>query len=285
MNGVLEGQVAIVTGAGRGFGRVIAERLAKEGAAVALTARSKGQLDEVVFAIGQKGGRAHAVAGDVTERGDVARIVAETVATLGPVSLLVNNAGVPGPFGPLWLVDPDAWWRSQAVHIRAPLLFMHEVMPDMVERKKGRVIVVSALAARMPAAYLSAYCTGKIAQTRLVEEAALEAREHGVAVFAIDPGFVFTGIAEETMNSPDAKRWLPFMVDRLKEMERTPNASGDLEKCAQRCVDLASGRFDGLSGRYMELLDDLDLMLEGARPHWQAMGLPHQPSPEQPRRT
>ena len=130
---------------------------------------------------------------------------------------------------------------------------------------------------------MSAYCTGKIAQSRIVEEVALETKEHGLSAFAIDPGFVFTGIAEETMNDPDAKRWLPGMVERLTEVSTNPTGSGDLERCAQRCVDLASGRYDGLSGRYMELADDLDAMLGGARPHWQAQtGLPPQPSPEQP---
>ena len=81
---------------------------------------------------------------------------------------------------------------------------------------------------------------------------------------------------------PALRSTMPGMVERLKEVSRTPNATGDLERCAQRCVDLASGRYDGLSGRYMELADDLDAMLGGARPHWQTQGPPPQPSPEQP---
>ena len=282
MAGLLEGQTAIVTGAGRGFGKSIAQRLAAEGAAVALVSRSRRQLDGVAAEIKAAGGRAVACAGDVTSRTDVARVVKEAEAQLGPTALLVNNAGVPGPFGPIWLADPDDWWAAQAVHIRAPVLFFHEVIPGMVERKAGRIVIVSALAARMAAAYMGAYCTGKIAQSRLVEEVALETKAHGLAAFAIDPGFVFTGIAEETMNDPVAQKWLPFMVERLKEVSKSPNASGDLERCAQRVVDLASGRYDGLSGRYMELADDLDAMLGGARPHWQTQGPPPQPSPEQP---
>ena len=265
----LVGQVAIVTGGGRGFGRAIAERLAQEGAAVCVTGRSRDQLDDVVRGIAAKGGHALAVTGDATNAADVARVIGETEAALGAVTLLINNAGTPGPFGPIWHVDPEAWWAAQALHIKAPLLFMHAVVPGMISRKQGRVIVVSALAARWPAGYLSAYCTGKIAQTRMVEIAALEAKDAGVAVFAIDPGFVFTGIAEETMNSLEAQRWLPFMVERMREASKNPNATGDLEKCAQRCVDLASGKYDVLSGRYLELPDDLDAMLKGARPHWQ----------------
>ena len=282
MAGTLQGQVAIVTGAGRGFGKAIAKRLAAEGAAVALVARSREQLEVVAADIRESGGRAAIARADVTSREDVARAVITAESELGPVTLLVNNAGVPGPFGPLSDIDPDRWWAAQAVHIKAPVLFLNELLPGMIRRKQGRIVIVSALAARMAAAYMSAYCTGKIAQTRLVEEVALETREHGLAAFAIDPGFVFTGIAEETMNDPAAKRWLPGMVERLTAVSKAPDASGDLERCAQRCVDLASGRYDGLSGRYMELADDLDAMLTGARPHWQTDGPPPQPSPEQP---
>jgi hypothetical protein len=85
-----------------------------------------------------------------------------------------------------------------------------------------------------------------------------------VSVFAIDPGFVFTGIAAETMNSPDAQRWLPGMVGRLRELKDSPKRDADLTRCAQRCLELASGRYDALSGRYLELSDDLGALLREA---------------------
>jgi NAD(P)-dependent dehydrogenase (short-subunit alcohol dehydrogenase family) len=190
----------------------------------------------------------------------VERVVSETERQLGPLTLLVSNAGVPGPFGPLWTVDPETWWKAQQVHIRAPFLYLRRVLPGMTERRRGRIIIVSALASRVVAPYLSAYCVGKIAQTRITAEAAAETRELGVSVFAIDPGFVFTGIAEETMNSPDAQRWLPGMVARLRERRDSPQRDADLARCARRCLDLASGRYDALSGRYMELDDDIEAM-------------------------
>jgi NAD(P)-dependent dehydrogenase (short-subunit alcohol dehydrogenase family) len=280
MAGVLEGQTALVTGAGRGFGKAIALRLAEEGAAVALVSRNQGQLNAVAAEIEAVGGRAVAIPTDVTDRAAVEAAVRAAEARHGPLSLLVNNAGVPGPFGPLWEIDPDQWWASQAVHIKAPVLFARAVLPGMIERKAGRIIIVSALAARMVAAYLSAYCTGKIAQSRLVEEIAIEAEPYRVCAFAIDPGFVFTALAEETMNDPAAQKWLSGMVGRLQEQSQRKGADRDLVRCAQRCVDLASGRYDALSGRYMELPDDLDAMLAGARPHWQPQGPPPQPSPE-----
>src|SRR5687768_11326203 len=149
--GILDGQVALVTGAGRGFGRAIAERLAAEGAAVALLSRSLTQLDEVAQAIRGAGGHAVGVRCDVTDAGSIAHAVTKVEEVLGPVDLLVNNAGVPGPFGPIWQVDPDDWWRAQAIHIRAPMLFLHHVLPGMVARGRGRAICVSAIASRIVA--------------------------------------------------------------------------------------------------------------------------------------
>jgi NAD(P)-dependent dehydrogenase (short-subunit alcohol dehydrogenase family) len=260
MAGELSGQHAIVTGAGRGFGKAIAQRFAAEGAAVTVTARTRNELERVVAEIEAQGGRALAVAGDVTQPADVERVVAAAEERFGAVTLLVSNAGVPGPFGPLWLVEPDVWWAAQQVHIRAPFLYLQRVLPGMTQRRAGRVIIVSALASRMVAPYLSAYCVGKIAQTRITAEVAAETKDLGVSIFAIDPGFVFTGIAEETMNSPDAQRWLPGMVARLRDQKDSPLRDADLSRCAQRCVDLASGRYDALSGRYMELPDDIDAM-------------------------
>jgi NAD(P)-dependent dehydrogenase (short-subunit alcohol dehydrogenase family) len=260
MAGQLAGEVAVVTGAGRGFGKAIALGFAREGAAVTLTSRTRAELDAAAAEIEAAGGRALPVAGDVTRPDDVDRVVAATEKQWGPVSLLVSNAGVPGPFGPIWTVDPDAWWAAQQVHVRAPFLYMQRILPGMTERRAGRIIVVSAIASRLVAPYLSAYCVGKIAQTRITAEVAAETRDLGVSIFAIDPGFVFTGIAEETVSSPDAQRWLPGMVARLREQKSSAGRDSDLARCVQRCLDLASGRFDALSGRYMELGDDIEAM-------------------------
>lgn len=261
MAGELSGQVALVTGGGRGFGRAIAERFAAEGARVTVMSRSRAELDEVVSAIEAAGGSAMAVTGDVTSPIDVDSAVSQVEQRFGPVSLMINNAGVPGPFGPIWEVDPDQWWQAQAIHIRAPMLFLQRVIPAMLERGEGRMICVSAKAARLVAANLSAYCTGKIAQNRIVAEAAAELAGTPVKVFAIDPGFVFTRLAHDTMTSESAQKYLPGMVERLEQASNDPGSQADLARCAQRCVDLSSGRYDALSGGYFELPDDLDALL------------------------
>ncbi len=263
--GVLDGHVALVTGAGRGFGRAIALRYACEGATVAITARSKGELDKVIEEIEAAGGRGVAVPGDITRRADVERVVTAVEQALGPLTLLVSNAGVPWPFGPLWANDPERWWAAQEVHIKGPMMLSHAVLKGMTERRKGRIIYISAIASHLTVSGLSAYIIGKTAQRRLAELVAFEAREFGVSAFSIDPGFVFTKLAEDTMNSPDAEKYLPAMVERLREMKAQGGGSEeDYQRCAQRCVDLASGRYDALSGSYSELPDDLDKMLAKA---------------------
>jgi NAD(P)-dependent dehydrogenase (short-subunit alcohol dehydrogenase family) len=227
-----------------------------------VVSRSRAQLDEVAGAIRAAGGEALAVAGDVTDPVSVDQVANAVEAGLGPVDVLVSNAGVPGPFGPIWEVDPEEWWQAQGVHIRAPMLLLHRLLPGMIEHGRGHAICVSAIASRMIAPNLSAYCTGKIAQNRVVAEAAAELDGTGVTVFAIDPGFAFTELARSTMESADAQKYLGGFVERLRKVDHDPAAQTDLARCAQRCLDLASGRYDALSGNYYELPDDLDEALK-----------------------
>jgi NAD(P)-dependent dehydrogenase (short-subunit alcohol dehydrogenase family) len=265
MSKKLAGQTALVTGGGRGFGKAIAMRLACDGTAVTVTARTQAELDQTVSEIEDAGGKGFAVGGDVTRPEDVARIVREATARFGLITLLVNNAGIPGPFAPTWVADPSEWWFAQEVHIRAPFMFFREVLPSMVEHRAGRIIVVSAIGSYRVDHSMSAYCLGKTAQNRLVQLTAAEVGEFGVSAFAIDPGFVITELAEITMRDPGAQRWRPEMIKILKERKADPDSDLDLKRCAQRCVDLASGRYDALSGRYLELNDDLDELLRKTR--------------------
>jgi NAD(P)-dependent dehydrogenase (short-subunit alcohol dehydrogenase family) len=261
MSGPLADQVALVTGAGRGFGRAIAERFAAAGARLALVARSSDQLDEVAAAITSRGGVAVALAGDVTRQTDVERIVRAAGARLGAVSLLVNNAGTPGPFGPIGTVDPAAWWAAQHVHQLAPLLFASAVIPAMRARGGGRIINISAKAGVVVAPNLSAYCVGKAAQNRLTEHIDAEGKADGIRAFSLQPGMVVTALAEETAASPEAQQWLPGMTGRINALRGTEAGTRDLAICAETCMKLASGRYDALAGRYLDIAFDLEAML------------------------
>lgn len=255
MSKPLAGKVAIVTGAGSGFGRAIAVRFAAEGAAVALTSRTQSQLDETAAQIKSYGGRALAVAGDATNRADVARVVAETQRQLGPVSILVSNAGLPGPFGPIGEIDPDDWWAAQAVHLRAPLLFISALLPQMKERREGCIMTICSPRTKMVTPNLSAYCLGKTSQARLMQLLAAEVKEFGITAVAVDPGSAITQMAEATINSPDAQRWMPEMVANLRRMlaqhNGQPGADAQIEKCAERCVEIAAGEHPEWNGMYI----------------------------------
>lgn len=259
----LAGQAAIVTGAGRGFGRTIAMALAAEGASVTLISRSQDQLDRVADAILAAGGKALAVSGDVTNHDDVSRAVATAEKMFGSATLLVNNAGQAGPYGPIGVVDPDEWWQAQAVHLRGPLLFMSAVLPQMRARRSGRIITIASRGGNEVTAFLSAYGLGKAAQIRLTEHVAAEGKEFGISAFAIEPGTTITEMAQGTIDSSEAQRWLPGMVEILTQIGReNPDPAPVFARCAEMCVDLASGRYDALSGRYLEPTDDFDALLK-----------------------
>jgi NAD(P)-dependent dehydrogenase (short-subunit alcohol dehydrogenase family) len=257
----LAGQVALVTGGGRGFGKAIAHGLAAAGAAVTVTARSTQQLDTVVAEIKLAGGRGFAVPGDVTHRRDVDRVVSAAHKHFGPTTILVNNAGLAGPYGPIGILDPDEWWASQAVHVRGPFLFISAVLPEMIQRRAGRIINVASLGGTRVEPCLSAYCIGKATEIRLTEQVATEVRQYGISAFAIEPGTVYTDMAESTISSPDAQRWLPHMIEVLKQIKEQGDPAVGLARCAKRCVELASGRYDALTGRYLAPEDDLEALL------------------------
>jgi NAD(P)-dependent dehydrogenase (short-subunit alcohol dehydrogenase family) len=265
MNDELRGQVAIITGGGRGFGRAIAEGFAAAGAAVAVTARTQTELDEVAGAIKAAGGLAIGISGDVTSPEDAERVVRETEPRLGPVSILVHNAGVPWPFGPLWYVDPKRWWEAQAVHVGGAVNYIHAAVPRMVERRNGRVIIVASGAGRAPIPNFSGYAVAKATQMRLTENLALEGKEHGLYAFVITPGDVITDLSHLTANDPDAQRFVPWFVDRLRtRMATNEDGTPGLLRCAELCVKLASGACDALSGRFLTPTDDLEAMVREA---------------------
>ncbi len=255
----LRGQVAIVTGAGRGIGRAMAQELARAGAAVAVLARSEDQLTETVALIEGEGGRAIALPADVTDQLAVARAVAETERQLGPVELLVNNAGGGGQVGPLWEVEPDAWWRCVEVNLRGSFLCAQAVVPGMVARQRGRVIITSSLAGTGPWPYMSSYAIGKAAVTRLAENLAAETEAHGISVFAVHPGPVRTA-AWEIFLSDEAKKYLPDMYKYVSQ-----GGSGvPPERAAELVLFLASGQADALSGCFISVDDDVAEMVRRA---------------------
>lgn len=254
-------EVAIVAGGGRGIGRSIALALAARGIAVCLVARTRDELRAVTKRIRQDGRSACYVVADLTLPGQAEEVVEATRRNLGAPDVLVFSAAVPGPFGPLWLADSESWWAAMTLHVRAPALLLKLVLPQMIERRKGRIVLVSSRAGNGVHAFLSPYCVGKAAQTRLAAVTDCETREFGVRVFAIDPGLSYTQLARDTVGDPGAKRFLPQMVTRLSALSGSDADGPVLARCAARCVELVSGRYDALGGRFLSSEMDLDELL------------------------
>jgi NAD(P)-dependent dehydrogenase (short-subunit alcohol dehydrogenase family) len=260
MGAALAGQTAIVTGGGRGIGRIIAEALAAAGAAVAVVARSEAEVVATATAIAQHGGRGLAQVADVCDADAVAAMVREVERRLGPVNLLVNNAGTGEAIGPTWETAPDRWWRDVEVVLRGAFLCSRAVLAGMVERGSGRIVNVTSRAGSFGVPYQTAYSSSRAALFLFSEGLAREVAEHGIRVFALTPGIVRTAMTENLLHSEAGRRWLPELAQIVE---------GDAGWVAPDVVGaavtaLASGRADALSGRWIHAEDDLEVLVARA---------------------
>jgi NAD(P)-dependent dehydrogenase (short-subunit alcohol dehydrogenase family) len=257
----LDGMVALVSGGGRGLGRLLGARLAAAGAAVGLIARSPGELADAVGEIARAGDVAAAAVADVTDAEAAAAAVAGLCERLGPADILVNNAGVSGPIGPAWQTDAADWWRVVEVNLGGAFVLTQLVLAGMVVAGRGRIINITSYAGVYRWPLLSAYAASKAALVKLTENVAEEARPYGVSVFSVDPGILPIGLGEAALNS-SAERQTP--EGRVHGWIRDQLASGrgaDPEQAADLVVALAGGRADRLSGRHISVTENLDAML------------------------
>ena len=256
----LRGSVALVTGGGRGIGQLVARAFADAGAAVALVARSESELANTVELIEATGGTAAAAAADVTDAAGMAATVADLRRQLGPIDLLVNNAGIMGPVGPLWEIDPVEWWTTMDVNVRGIVLCSQLVLPDMVAANRGRIINITSQAGVHRWPLVSAYSVSKAAVVKLTENLALETSRHGIGVFSVHPGLLPIGISETfaahtptTSHEARIRRWA------LNELAEGRGA--DPARAVELLLRLAAGDGDVLSGRHLSVHDDLDAVL------------------------
>ena len=255
----LRGQVAMVTGGGRGLGRAFALALAGVGAAVAIIARSPDELAETAALMEQAGRKFASYVADITDTDAITRIVATIENSLGPIDLLVNNAGVIGPLGPFVQSPVEDWWRTLDINLRGQALCAHRVLPGMMVRGRGRIINIASGGGATMFPYFSAYITSKTALIRFAECLAHETRPHGIAVFAMGPGTVRTRMSEYSLSSPEGRAWLPWFRDIFDQGRDLPP-----ERPASLLLTLASGRADRLSGHYIVPGDDVDRMIAAA---------------------
>lgn len=238
-------KVALVTGASRGIGRSIALSLSRQGLAVGLLGRDVAALEAVRD---ECGSASAVVVADVTDEAAVRAAVASVEGALGPIDLLVNNAGrIESSEQPLWETDPAEWWAVVETDLRGPFLCCHAVLPGMVERRRGRIVnLTSGIAIRDSDIY-SGYAAAKTALVRLTGSIVAAAGEYGVTAYDLSPGHVETAMTTSMELHRGRTSWTP------------PAAVTDL-------VDaIAAGRADALTGRYFRAgTDDLSSLLAQA---------------------
>ena len=201
----LDGRVAVITGAGRGIGRAIALAFTREGARLALAARNEPELEEAVREVSELGGEAIAIRTDVTSQIGTERLARRTVEHFGRIDVLVNNAGISGPVGPLQDNDIGEWVDTINVNLTGTFLVCRAVVPVMIEQGGGRIINLSGAGVANAWSNMSAYCSSKAAVVRLTEVLAQELEGKGITVNALGPGSVHTSMWEKmTEQAADA---------------------------------------------------------------------------------
>ena len=205
--GALAGQVAIVTGAGRGIGHAIATALAREEATVVLAARTRQQLAATAASIRESGGTALAIPTDVTQDAAVEAMVEQAIAELGRVDVLVTAAGV-ASFGPVSGTKPADWDGMLAVNLRAVMVTCRAVLPIMVRQRRGTIINVASVAAQRAIPGAAAYTATKAGVVGFSRVLAEELRAEGVRVGVLVPGAVDTPLWDTIPNSPVRGRML-----------------------------------------------------------------------------
>jgi len=226
----LEG-VALVTGGGRGIGASIARELADAGMRVAVSGRTRDQVEAIAAEVDGL-----ALVGDVSREPDVEEWVRRTETELGPIDLLVANAGLSVRETAAWELEPEEWWHVLEVNVLGAYLSCRAVIPGMLERARGRIVLTGSGAAYLPGSRNTAYSASKAALCRFGETLALQLADHGIPVFFFSPGLVRTELTGDSFG--DDAPWTP------------PELAPLLVRV------LASGRADALAGRYLHAEHD-----------------------------
>ena len=245
----LTGQVVVVTGAGRGIGREICERVAEAGAVAVMLARSEAQLGEVAASIAAAGGRAVVEPCDVTDGEATKALVRRTIAALGRIDVLVNNAGV-SHIGNLVMSKEALWRQSFEVNVFAAMRLTQQVVRPMIAARSGRIINVSSVAGKIGAAYASSYAAAKAAMLGFTKSVALETAKIGITCNAVCPWHVDTQHMREAMDvraklfGKSGEEYLAAIVEQSPQ-RRLITA----REVAMQCLYLMSHEARGITGQ------------------------------------
>jgi NAD(P)-dependent dehydrogenase (short-subunit alcohol dehydrogenase family) len=248
----LANRVALITGAGRGIGRAIALAYAKEGAKLALAARTRRDLEQTAQQAQALGASTCVVPVDVSDPTQVEDMVRQTVAQFATIDILVNSAGMARPVGPLPDNDLTAWMQTIQVNLIGTYLCCRAVLP-MMQQHRGKIINLSGAGASNAWRHLTAYGASKVAVVRLTETLALELKGRNIQVNALGPGSIHTQMWEELRDRAHAAgdAQLYALGQRV-----TSGGGASLERAAALAVFLASDASGALSGRLISAVTD-----------------------------
>jgi NAD(P)-dependent dehydrogenase (short-subunit alcohol dehydrogenase family) len=242
--GLLDGRVAIVTGASKGIGRVMSQLFAREGAAVVCAARSEALVQETTALITAAGGRAIAVVGDAATEAGAQAIVDRGLAAFGRIDTLVNNAGDGGPTKAVQDYTLDDWHYTVNSCLTSAFLCTHFAVPPMIAAGRGAIVNIASMAGRRGLAYRVGYCSAKAGQMGMTYGLALELGRHNITVNAIAPGAVAGDRIDRVIKGQAEVRGIDVERMRQSFVERAPlrrmSTADDIASLAAfLCSDLA----------------------------------------------
>jgi len=252
----LAGRAALVTGGSRGLGLAIAEAFVAAGASVMLCARDAGPLEAAGLRLRERARGGQRVCwhrADVTDPKQVTAVVDQSLRDLGGLQVLVNNAGVYGPFGTIEEIDWAAWVRATEINLYGSVIPTRAVLPHFKARGHGKIIQLSGGGATKPLPRISAYAASKAAIVRFAETVAEECRGSGIDVNAIAPGALNTRLLDEVLSAGPAQVGPDFFARSLRQKEE----GGDqLARGAELAVFLASTASNGITGKLISAIWD-----------------------------
>ncbi len=249
----LKDKVALVTGASRGIGEAIAIAFAREGAAVALGARSLDELSRVAAAIQDSGGRALAVSLDVTDKTSIANASNRAEKELGPVSILVNNAGIAESAKTVDM-DDALWDKHLQVNLTGAYLVTKALLPSLISAEWGRIINIASTAGKVGLPYTAAYCASKHGLVGFTRALSLEMVRYNITVNAVCPGFVATEMATRSAANIARKTAITEEEATAQLAKLSPqNRLLEPEEVAQVAVMLASEEARGINGQAINI--------------------------------
>jgi NAD(P)-dependent dehydrogenase (short-subunit alcohol dehydrogenase family) len=220
--GLLNGRVAIITGASKGIGRVTSQRFADEGASVVCAARSAGLVQETVDAITKAGGRAVAVVADVATEEGAQRAVEAAARAFGKVNLLINNAGDGGPTKKIQEYTTEDWFYTVNSCLTTSYMMIRFAVPELIKAGGGAIVNITSMAGRRGLPYRIGYCSAKAGQVGMTYGMALELAPHNITVNAVAPGAVEGDRIDRVIAGQAEVRGVPVEEMRKSWVERSP---------------------------------------------------------------